>query len=117
MLAAPLDFGDGENDVDGDTASEVSAQPTAKKVLVAVLFILIMTLVSYYSRRTIIIMYRNTCQRPVFSVGMLGTFSNDLHSIIDLRNKWVMFVTFALLITFLFEFCPWQLGCKGLIAN
>ena len=53
-MAAPLDFGDGENDVDGDTASEVSAQPTAKKVLVAVLFILIMTLVSYYSRRTII---------------------------------------------------------------
>ena len=49
MLAAPLDFGDGENDVDGDTASEVSAQPTAKKVLVAVLFI-----VSYYSRRTIV---------------------------------------------------------------
>lgn len=53
-MAAPLDFGDGENDVDGDTASEVSAQQTAKKVLVAVLFILIMTLVSYYSRRAII---------------------------------------------------------------
>ena len=43
VLAAPLDFGDGENDVDGDTASEVSAQPTAKKVLFGV-FILTMTL-------------------------------------------------------------------------
>ena len=65
MLAAPLDFGDGENDVDGDTASEVSAQPTAKKVLVAVLFILIMTLVSYYSRRTIICI--ETLARDLFS--------------------------------------------------
>ncbi|XP_067018365.1 WD repeat and HMG-box DNA-binding protein 1-like [Acropora muricata] len=34
VLAAPLDFGDGENDVDGDTASEVSAQPTAKKEVI-----------------------------------------------------------------------------------
>ena len=65
MLAAPLDFGDGENDVDGDTASEVSAQQTAKKVLVAVLFILIMTLVSYYSRRTII--WIETLARDLFS--------------------------------------------------
>ena len=65
MLAAPLDFGDGENDVDGDTASEVSAQQTAKKVLVAVLFILIMTLVSYYSRRTIICI--ETLTRDLFS--------------------------------------------------
>ena len=39
VLAAPLDFGDGENDVDGDTASEVSAQQTAKKVLFGLLFI------------------------------------------------------------------------------
>ena len=54
MLAAPLDFGDGENDVDGDTASEVSAQQTAKKVLFGLLFIQIMALVSYHSRRTII---------------------------------------------------------------
>ena len=104
MLAAPLDFGDGENDVDGDTASEVSAQPTAKKVLVAVLFILIMTLLLKMNHY----MYRNTYQRPVFSVGILGTFSNDLHSIVDLHNKWGMFVTLALLITYLFEFCPWQ---------
>ena len=64
-MAAPLDFGDGENDVDGDTASEVSAQPTAKKVLVAVLFISIMTLVSYYSRRTIICI--ETLARDLFS--------------------------------------------------
>lgn len=64
-MAAPLDFGGGENDVDGDTASEVSAQPTAKKVLVAVLFILIMTLVSYYSRRTIICI--ETLARDLFS--------------------------------------------------
>lgn len=64
-MAAPLDFGDGENDVDGDTASEVSAQPTAKKVLVAVVFILIMTLVSYYSRRTIICI--ETLARDLFS--------------------------------------------------
>ncbi|XP_015762017.1 PREDICTED: WD repeat and HMG-box DNA-binding protein 1-like [Acropora digitifera] len=34
VLAAPLDFGDGENDVDGDTASEVSAQQTAKKEVI-----------------------------------------------------------------------------------
>ena len=65
MLAAPLDFGDGENDVDGDTASEVSAQPTVKKVLVAVLFILIMTQVSYYPRRTIICI--ETLNRDLFS--------------------------------------------------
>ena len=31
-LAAPLDFGEGDNDVDGETASEVSAIQVPKKV-------------------------------------------------------------------------------------
>lgn len=33
-LAAPLDFGDGENDVDGETASEVSAPQASKKEVI-----------------------------------------------------------------------------------